>query len=179
VILDRVGSTHSSRAIDPYPTITLPQPCGAASWISYRYKRRTRTPQSRTPMRRPTATGAAPRPRLPSPPRAAENPASEASRRQSVPRYYLTNDQYQEALCAGGRSAPVVSSPRCGMLPAGHSLPVNGHCGRANEPPRKQQKPQTAAIEQPLPQRAAHSGQALGHRRSRLRRAPGPLRRPP
>ena len=60
---------------------------------------------------------------------------------------------------------------------------VSGHCdGRANGPPRKQQRSQTAAVEQPLLQPEAHSGQALGHRRSRLHRAavlscPRPVRR--
>ena len=59
-------------------------------------------------------------------------------------------------------------------------LPVIGHCGgRGNRPPRKQQKPQTAAVERPLLQPEVHSAQALGHRRSRPRRAPCPLRRPP
>jgi hypothetical protein len=42
------------------------------------------------------------------------------------------------------------------------------HCGRgANGPPRKQQRPQTTAAEQPLLQREVHSAQALGHRQSR------------
>jgi hypothetical protein len=186
VILDKVGSTHSSRVIDPYPTITRRQPCGAASWISYPDKRQTRTRQPRHPrsdqehhhdVTRPATRVAHGRQRLPSPARAAE-PRLGASRRQSVSAV-LPNSRSVSRRCApASAQLPGVSSPRCGMLPAGHTLPVNGHCGRADEPPRKQ-KPQTAAVEQPLPQRAAHSAQALGHRRSRPRRAPDPLPPPP
>ena len=50
---------------------------------------------------------------------------------------------------------------------------------RGNGAPRKQQKPQTAAVERRLPQLEVHSAQALGRRRSRPRPLPCPLHRPP
>ena len=75
--------------------------------------------------------------------------------------------------------------PASGRFTA-NAAPTKGTCARhqplwwrGNGAPRKQQKPQTAAVGRPLPRPEVHSGQVPGRLRSRPRPLPCPLRRPP